>query len=94
MSVSEDPCSKTFAGVHDILVSSSQAASQHHMAFLRAQMAAWCRFQPENIIVLHDEQPHPEYWPTKVRRDACLCATDHQRSAALLWGGFRPACGR
>ena len=29
-------------------------------------LAPWCRFQPEDIVVLHDAQPHSDYWPTKV----------------------------
>lgn len=28
------------------------------------------RFQPDDMMVLHDEQPHDEYLPTKVRRPA------------------------
>ena len=32
-------------------------------------MSCACSFQADNIILLHDEQPHAEYLPTKVNCD-------------------------
>ena len=46
---------------------------------MHAELPVFCRFQQSNIIVLHDEQPHPEYWPTKVRLQPHLLLWKHSR---------------
>lgn len=33
---------------------------------MRNFLLAACRFQDNNIVLLHDEQPHEDYQPTKV----------------------------
>ena len=35
----------------------------------------WCRFQPEDMVILHDAQPHSDYWPTKVESHPLLPMT-------------------
>ena len=37
---------------------------------LHVELPVSCRFKQSNIVVLHDKQPHSEYWPTKVRAAA------------------------
>lgn len=50
---------------------------------LHAELPALCRFQQSNIIMLHDEQPHPEYWPTKVRAAAASPFVEAQQASSL-----------
>lgn len=33
-----------------------------------------CRFQADAVVFLHDDQPHADYWPTKVCQCACTFA--------------------